>query len=136
MGAPLVYCETCGMRGNSDRNASLKIGNRLFERFGIFFEEKPQTPQVVERSEQSEGVVSLQEPKVEAVGHSSLSTGHESGNGHGTAQDSPSRMVEPVRDFTEPLRPQSSRSYAPLPRGSDYLGESEAAGLESMRSVT
>ncbi len=68
MGAPLVYCETCGMKGNSDRNASLKIGNRLFERFGIFFEEKPPTLPPVERTEQSVGVVTLQEPKFQVTG--------------------------------------------------------------------
>jgi hypothetical protein len=116
------------MRGNSDRNASLVIGNRLFERFGIFFQEKPQTSTRA-REEQSSGVATLQEPKDEAVGHSSLSSGHESSNGHGTAQDSPSRMVEPVRDITNPLRPQSSRIYDPTARGSDDVGVSEAAGL-------
>jgi IS605 OrfB family transposase len=129
MGAPLVYCKTCGMRGNSDRNASLKIGNRLFERFGIFFEEKPPTLPATERTEQLVGVVTLQEPNIQAVGQLSLWVGHESDNGHGTAQDSHPRLVGPVRDFTGSLRPQSGRSYAPLSRGSDYLGESEAAGL-------
>jgi transposase len=129
MGAPLVYCETCGMKGNSDRNASLKIGNRLFERFGIFFEEKPPTLPLVERTEQSVGVVTLQEPNVQAAGQLSLWSGHESNNEHGTAQNSHPRLVGPVRDFTELLRPQSGRSYAPLSRGSGYLGESEAAGL-------
>jgi putative transposase len=129
MGAPLVYCETCGMKGNSDRNASLKIGNRLFERFGIFFEEKPPTLPTTERTEQSVGVVTLQEPNVQVTGQLSLWVGHESDNEHGTAQNSHPRLVGPVRDFTEPLRPQSGRSYAPLSRGSDYLGESEAAGL-------
>ncbi len=92
MGAPLVYCETCGMRGNSDRNASLKIGNRLFERFGIFFEEKPQTLPATERAEQSVGVVVLQEPNVQAVGQLSLWDGHESDNGHGAAQSSSERV--------------------------------------------
>jgi putative transposase len=51
-GAPLVYCDKCGMRRNSDRNASLTIGNRLFARFGIFFQEKPQTS-ICAREEQS-----------------------------------------------------------------------------------
>jgi len=54
---------------------------------------------------------------------------HESSNGHGTAQDSHSRMVEPVRDFIEQLRPQLGRGYATPAQGSDYLGESEAAGF-------
>ncbi len=125
-GAPLVSCEKCGMRGNSDRNASLMIGNRLFARFGIFFQGKPQTSTRA-REEQSSGVTALQEPKVEAVGHSSLSTGHESRNGYGTAQDSSSRMVEPVRDITNPLRPQVGRSYAPTAQGSDYVGVSEVS---------
>jgi hypothetical protein len=97
------------MRGNADRNASLMIGNRLFERFGISFQEKPPTPPVMEREEQSSGGAVLHEPKDEAVGHSSLSSGHESSTGHGTAQGSSSRMVEPVRDITNSLRPQSSR---------------------------
>jgi hypothetical protein len=82
-----VYCETCGIKGNSDRNASLKIGNRLFERFGIFFEEKPPTLPATERTEQSVGVVVLQEPKFQAVGQLSLWGGHENSNGHGTAQN-------------------------------------------------
>src|SRR5262249_20649700 len=45
-------------------------------------------------------------------------------------------MVESVRDITNPLCPQSGRSYAPTSRGSDYIGVSEAAGLQSVRSVT
>jgi IS605 OrfB family transposase len=109
MGAPLVSCEKCGMKGNSDRNASLMIGNRLFARFAIFFQEKPQTLPATEREEQSSGVAALQEPKDEAVGHSSLSSGHESSTGHGTAQNSHPRMVGSVRDITNPLRLQSSR---------------------------
>jgi hypothetical protein len=117
------------MKGNADRNASLKIGNRLFERFGIFFEEKPQTPLAREREEQSSGETRLQEPKDEAVGHPALSSGHETSLGHGTAQDGHLRMVEPVRDFTNPLRPQLGRGYATSAQGSDDVGESEAAGL-------
>jgi hypothetical protein len=74
MGAPLVYCKACGMKGNSDRNASLKIGNKLFERFGIFQEKPPTLLGRLEREEQSSGVVTLQEPKDEAVGHSSTAS--------------------------------------------------------------
>lgn len=50
-GAPLVSCATCGMKGNADRNASVVIGNRLFERFGIVFQEKPPTPPAMEWEE-------------------------------------------------------------------------------------
>jgi putative transposase len=128
-GAPLVSCANCAMKGNSDRNASLVIGKRLFARFAICFQGKPQTLPVTEREEQSSGVVVLQEPNVQAVGQLSLWAGHENDNGHGTAQNGHSRLVESVRDFTDPLRPQSSRIYDPTARRSDYVGESEAAGF-------
>ena len=45
-------------------------------------------------------------------------------------------MVEPVRDFADPLLTQSSRGYATPARRCDDVGESEAAGLPSVRSVT
>ena len=130
-GAPLVYCATCGMKGNSDRNASLMIGNRLFARFGIFFQEKPPLVRVRshEQASQDAGVVTLQEPNVQVMDHSSLWTGHESNNGHGTVQSSNPGLAGPARDFTEPLLSQSSRVYDPIARGTDYVGESEAAGL-------
>jgi putative transposase len=128
-GAPLVSCVRCGMKGNADRNASLMIGNRLFARFGKLDQEKPQTPLAREREEQSSGVAALQEPHPQTVGHSSQRAWHESSNEHGTAQDSHPRMVGPVRDFTNPLRPQVGWSYAPMAQGSDDVGESEAAGL-------
>jgi hypothetical protein len=81
-------------------------------------------------------VAALQEPNVQVVGHSSLWAGHESSHGHGTAQSSPLRMVEPVRDITNLLRPQLGRGYATPAQGSDYVGVSEAAGLSTLRSVT
>ena len=33
VGAPLVYCPVCGMRGNADRNASIVIGQRFLARY-------------------------------------------------------------------------------------------------------
>jgi hypothetical protein len=57
------------------------------------------------------------------------STGHGDENEHGTAQNISSRMVEPVRDITNPLRSQSSRGYAITARGCDDVGVSETAGL-------
>ena len=129
MGAPLVYCAICGMNDNADRNATLMIGNRLFARYDIIFEEKPPTLPATERTEQSAGVVALQEPNVQAVGQLSQRIWHESSNGHGTAQNGHSRLVEPVRAFTSPLLPPMGGSYAPITRGTDYTGESEAAGL-------
>ncbi len=130
MGAPLVFCAACGMKGNSDRNVSLIIGNRLFARFGIF-QEKPPLVWVRshEQASQDVGVVPLQEPNVQVVGQLSQRIWHESDNGHGTAQNGTSRLVEPVRDFTNPLHCPRSRGYATHAQDSDYVGESEAAGL-------
>src|SRR5207248_3185249 len=48
-GAPLVLCETYGMKGNADRNASLVIGQRLVARYHKSVQEKPPTPLATER---------------------------------------------------------------------------------------
>ncbi len=119
------------MKGHADRNASLMVGNRLFERFGLIFQEKPPLVRVRshEQASQDAGVVTLQEPNVQAVDQLSLWVGHESNNGHGTAQSSIPGLAETARDFTDQLLSQSSRVYDPIARGTDYVGESEAAGL-------
>jgi putative transposase len=133
-GAPLVLCPKCEMRGHADRNASLVIGKRLVARYessqvSRIDQEKPPAPLLAERESQDSGIADSHAPETEAVGHSSLSERHGILNGHGTAQNRSSRMVEPVRDITNPLRPQSSRSHAPPARGSDDVGVSEATGL-------
>ena len=79
-GAPLVLCSECGMRGNADRNASLKIGQRLIERY----QEKPPTPLGTEREEKSSGVIVCQEVKSKEQ-PSIAKARHGTGNGHGTA---------------------------------------------------
>ena len=119
------------MKGHADRNASLMIGNRLFARFGIFFQEKPPLVRVRshEQASQDAGVVPLQEPNVQAVDQLSLWVGHESNNGHGTAQSSIPGLAGPAHDFTDLLHYPGSRGYATHAQGSDYVGESEAARL-------
>ncbi len=129
MGAPLCKCTVCDRLDNADRNASLQIGNKFFARYGLIFQEKPPTLPAMEREEQSSGVVTLQEPNVQAVGQLSLWTGHESNNGHGTAQSSNPGLAGPARDFTKSLLSQLGWVYDPLAQGTDYLGESEAAGM-------
>ncbi|HEX3639869.1 MAG TPA: transposase, partial [Ktedonobacteraceae bacterium] len=62
-GAPLVLCPICGMKGNADRNASLVIGQRLVARYQKSSKEKPHSPLIAERAEQSAGVVISQEAK-------------------------------------------------------------------------
>jgi IS605 OrfB family transposase len=99
MGAPLVVCPTCQMRGNADRNASLKIGQRLLARSHKTPEpekkpeEKPQAPQPRdERSAQAEGVSHSQDARGEKS-PSMASVGHGMAHGHGTAQKGKRRRM-------------------------------------------
>jgi putative transposase len=129
MGAPLCKCTVCARNDNADRNASLMIGNRLFARFGKLDQEKPPTLPATERAEQSAGVVPFQDAKVPTVCQPAQRVRHESDNRHGTAQSSLPGLAGAARDFTDPLLSQSSRVYDPIARGTDYVGELEAAGL-------
>jgi putative transposase len=101
-GAPLVSCANCGMKGNSDRNASLVIGKRLVERYEKSSKEKPQTGTRA-RGEKSPGVVIPQAAK-RRKRPSIQSARHGDHSGHGTAQEQGSRMVEPTRDIPFQLR--------------------------------
>jgi putative transposase len=103
-GAPLVLCHQCGMRGNADRNASLVIGQRLVARYQKPLKEKPPTPLVAERVEQSTGVVISQDAKSVGTRPSNGSARHGDHNEHGTAQETGMRMVEPVSDIAYQLR--------------------------------
>jgi putative transposase len=90
MGTPLVRCPACQMRGHADRNASLRIGQKLMARYQPpspeKAEEKPHAPQPsAERSAKAEGVPGSQDAKGEEP-PSMAPAGHGSGNGHGTAQ--------------------------------------------------
>jgi len=102
-GAPLVFCQACGMRGHADRNASLVIGQRLITRYQNPSQGKPQAPLRVERGEQSPGVAACQDAKSEE-GPSFPQARHADGNEHGTAQDRSLRMDEHLSDIPHPLR--------------------------------
>jgi len=103
-GAPLVWCHQCGMKGNSDRNASLVIGQRLVARYQKPLKEKPPTPLVAERAEQSAGVVISQVAKSVGTRPSNGSARHGDHNEHGTAQETGTGMVAPVSDIACQLR--------------------------------
>lgn len=98
-GAPLVRCSACGMRGNADRNASLKIGQRLIERY----QEKPPAPLATEREEKSSGVLVCQEVKSKEQ-PSIAKARHADGNGHGTAQGRTRMDGCVLSAFPPPLR--------------------------------
>ncbi|GAC1645824.1 MAG: hypothetical protein NVS4B9_37820 [Ktedonobacteraceae bacterium] len=82
-GAPLVFCEACGMRDNAYRNASLNIGQRVFARYQK--EEKPQTRPLAGRLSKERGVPI---PQAAESGERPCtnSARHGEGDGHGTAQ--------------------------------------------------
>jgi putative transposase len=98
-GAPLVSCAYCGMKGNSDRNASLVIGQRLIARYQKPLKEKPPTPLVAGRAEQSAGVVISQDAKSVGTRPSNGGARHGDDSEHGTAQETGTGMVAPVSDI-------------------------------------
>ena len=95
-GTPLVACAHCGMKGNSDRNASLVIGQRLVARYQKSSKEKPPTPLAAERVEQSTGGVISQDAQSAGTRPSNGSARHGDHNEHGTAQETGMRMVAPA----------------------------------------
>jgi putative transposase len=102
-GAPLVFCQACGMKGNADRNASLVIGSRLITRYQQSSQGKPQAPLRVERVSKGTGVAVCQDAKSEE-GPSLPQARHADRNEHGTAQDGVLRMDEPLSDIPHQLR--------------------------------
>jgi len=105
VGAPLVYCPQCQMRGNADRNASIVIGQRLLARYQQdILQEKPPTPlSSAKRPVKTGGVRHSQE--TEGTGRPSTNrTRHGKANAQGTAQDTLSGMVDHVSGIPSQLR--------------------------------
>ena len=82
-GASLVSCSACGMRGNAERNASLKVGQKLFVRY--VRQEKPQTTSRARRLSKERGVPFPQVAESGVRPHTKTAR-HGEGDGHGTAQ--------------------------------------------------
>jgi IS605 OrfB family transposase len=109
IGAPLVRCPACQMRGHADRNASIVIGQRLVARYRhSITQEKPPTRRVRSgRVVKATGVIVSQdaqrceEPSILAVRHGNR-------HGHGTAlgetlwmEERPSSLPTQLRLFNE-----------------------------------
>jgi len=103
-GAPLVFCPQCQMRGNSDRNAAIVIGKRLFARYQqTHSKEKPPTPLRVERPVKTGGVRRSQDAK--RKGRPSANPArHGTASAQGTAQDISARMVADGSGIAHQLR--------------------------------
>ncbi len=103
-GAPLVSCPQCHMHGNSDRNASLVIGQRLLARsHQTSSQEKPQAPLLTERPVKTGGVRRSQDAKGNGRPSTNLA-GHGRANVQGTAQDRSARMVADRSGIPRQLR--------------------------------
>ena len=92
VGAPLVVCPECKMRGHADRNASIKIGRKLLARYEQAPEPKEKTrgkassslSLVLRGPRKGKGVISSQDARGEKQ-PSIAAARHGTGNGHGTA---------------------------------------------------
>jgi putative transposase len=104
-GASLVLCETCQMRDHADRNASLRIGNRLLERYERSpLKEKPHTAlRRGDRASKEAGVTRSQDAK-RKKGPSIPDARHGDGKAHGTAQEHRHRMGSPYSATPHQLR--------------------------------
>jgi len=104
-GAPQVYCPSCQMRGNADRNASRVIGKRLLARYQQ--QEKPHAPlgtkTFPERPSKEGGGTHSQD--AESSGRpSSDPARHGTGTALGTAQGERRRMGTPSPSIPTQLR--------------------------------
>ncbi len=103
-GTPLCLCPDCHMRGNSDRHASLVIGQRLIARSQEPLKEKPPAPvRRAGRESKDSGVVLSQDAKREEKPPLSQARQGD-GNGHGTAQGRRHRMGTPPPSIPTQLR--------------------------------
>jgi putative transposase len=94
MGAPLVFCPNCTMRGNADRNASLVIGQRLVACFQKPKQEKPSTPLRAKRAVKAAGDARSQVSQSEEEPFVPLQSGDGTSIEHGTAQGEALKMDE------------------------------------------
>jgi IS605 OrfB family transposase len=105
VGAPLVHCPACQMRGHADRNASIVIGQRLFARYRHpVTQEKPPARRVRSgRVVKATGVIvsqDAQNPKQPSLARARHGDRHE----HGTAQEKALWMEQRPPSFPAQLR--------------------------------
>jgi len=104
-GASLVYCPQCHMRGHADRNASLRIGQRLLERYADPFKEKPPTAvRCAGRVSKETGVGVSQDAKSKGRPSTDRARRGDHANGPGTAQENRRRMGTLLSATPHPLR--------------------------------
>jgi putative transposase len=98
VGAPLVLCPACQMRGHADRNASLKIGQRLLARYreqNTASQEKPPARRVRSGRVLKETGVIVSQDAQNSEQPSIASERHGDRHGHGTAPKGKRRRMGP-----------------------------------------
>src|SRR5215469_9916722 len=104
-GASLCLCPQCQMRDHADRNASLRIGQRLIERYPDPVKEKPHTPvRRAGRVSKGMGVGISQDAKREGQPSIAQARRGDHTNGHGTAPRGLRRMGARPSDMATTLR--------------------------------
>ena len=100
-GAPLFTCPACQRRGNADRNASINIGHRLLERYGLYEKPGPRGAGVSRSQDAGNG-----------DGPHSHPERHGARDGLGTARTAGGSAVRPPSSVPCLLRSPTSGGYA------------------------
>jgi len=104
-GAALCFCPQCQMRDHADRNASLRVGQRLIERTQAPLKEKPHAlVRRAKREPKGSGVGISQDAKRQMGPSIPAARRGDHANGHGTAQRGRRRMGAPLSDIASQLR--------------------------------
>jgi len=115
-GAPLFTCPACRQRGNADRNASVNIGHRLLERYGLHEKPAPKG-----------GGVSRSQDAGNGAGPHSHPERHGARDGSGTARTAGGSAVPPPSSVPCLLRPPGSGGYAAIAQETAHAGAYEEA---------
>jgi transposase len=104
-GAALCFCPHCQMRDHADRNACLRIGQRLIERTQAPLKEKPHARSRRAKRESKDSGVGISQDAKRQMGPSIPAAGRgDHANGDGTPQGRRRRMGAPLPDIASQLR--------------------------------
>src|SRR6266566_4548234 len=104
-GAALCFCPQCQMRDHADRNASLRVGQRLIERTQAPLKEKPHAlVRRAKREPKGSGVGISQDAKRQMGPSIPAARRGDHANGHGAAQRGRRRMGALLSDIASQLR--------------------------------
>jgi len=104
-GAALCFCETCQMRDHADRNASIRVGQCLLERYQEPVKEKPHArSRRAKREPKGSGVGISQDVKRQRRPSTDAARRGDHANGSGTTPRGMRRMGARPSDMASQLR--------------------------------